>query len=157
MGGKPKATLLPSHFIHDSHTLLREGHDMKIPLSRRARIWFMTLLLAGAGLVFVIARTFAPSRPELREPQPEENLDRTEPVAAPVAEAIRAKPQPVENEFTAPIPGVAKLGTPTPPPLANPAETPKDGGIANGGPLKSMRGLIKWMSGTVGTAPSGTK
>jgi hypothetical protein len=127
---------------------------VKSQLSRSARIWIFGLLLGGAGLVLLVVWALSPDGK--REAKPTEELAVSE-VVAPVAETVQVEPPPVEERNTQPAAQPVKLASPSLAAVVKPAEAPKDGGLANGEPLKKMRGAIKWMAGVVGTAPENQK
>lgn len=114
----------------------------------------MGLLLGGAGLVLLVAWALSPDGK--REAKSTEGVAVSE-VIAPAAETVQVEPPPVKDRNTPPATQPVKLASPSLAAEAKPAETPKDGGLANGEPLKKMRGAIKWMSGVVGTTPENQK
>lgn len=127
---------------------------MSSQLSRRAWVWVVGLLLGGAGLVLLVV--WAMSADGKREAKSTEGLAVSE-VIAPAAETVQVEPPPVKESTTQPAAQPIKLAPPSATAVTKPALAPLDGGFAKGEPLKKMRGLFKFMSGTVGAAPEKEK
>lgn len=115
-------------------------------------MWVTALLLAGAGLILLIVWTLSPKKHETKPAQSEARFESPEAVVP----AVEKAPIPPNGQASSRTQAV-KLESPPVPTAEKPAEASRDGGFANGVPLKKMRGLLKWMSGTVRAAPDGGK